>query len=61
MLELLALLFLGFLLLVLIFGALYSICSPTPSFKTMSYDEEVEWLMKDHGLSRKEAEEIADL
>lgn len=27
----------------------------------MSYDEEVEWLIAQHGLSREEAEDIADI
>ena len=30
-------------------------------YTPMSYDEEVAWLINKHGLSQKEAEEIADL
>lgn len=33
----------------------------TSDYTPMTYDEEVKWLMEEQGLSREEAEEIANL
>jgi len=53
--------FSGFLALTIVFGMLYCLCGPIDTYKPMPFEEEVNWLMKDHGLTRKEAERIADL
>ena len=52
----------GILVLLLAFGMLYCLVGGADiQYRHMSYDEEVEWLMKDHKLTKKEAEEIAKL
>lgn len=32
-----------------------------PKYERMSFEEEVKWLMEEHGLTKEEAEEIANL
>lgn len=49
-----------FILFILCAG-IYAMCTPPPSYKRMTFEEEVNWLMKDFGMTREEAEEIADM
>lgn len=51
----------GLLSLILTFGMLYCLTSTEPSHTHMSYDEEIDWLMKEHRLTKEEAVEIANL
>ena len=51
---------LGSLPLVVIFLALGGMCQ-SRQYDPMSYDEEMRWLTEDCGLSREEADEIANL
>lgn len=53
----------GVLVLLLTFGMLYCLVGGADiiPYRHMSYDEEIEWLMKDYKLTKEEAEEIAKL
>jgi hypothetical protein len=51
----------GFILVFLITRILlWAMCEPEPGYKHMGFDEEVKWLME-QGLTKEEAEEIANL
>lgn len=47
-------------ILAMLIGVLGLFCEP-PQHTPMSYDEEMRWLMEDHGLTWEEANEIASL
>ncbi len=49
-----------FILIGLVCLLLWGALTDPPSYTPMSYDEEYNWLRKDHGLSHEEATEIAE-
>lgn len=59
MLGTLIIFFLGVLPLLLLLGAIAGMCQGS-QHTPMTYDEEMMWLMKDHGFSEEEAEDIAN-
>ena len=60
MIEFFAILFLLFLLFIPIIG-IWVLNTPLPIVEEMTFEEEVDWLMKDFDLTREEAEEIANM
>ena len=60
MIEFFAILFLLFLLFIHIIG-IWVLNTPLPIVEEMTFEEEVDWLMKDFDLTREEAEEIANM
>jgi hypothetical protein len=60
MIEFFGILFLLFLLSIPITG-IWLLNTPLPIVEKMTFEEEMNWLMKDFDLTKEEAEEIANM